>query len=239
MQLRLEHIIDGLKQAKTFEALESNISGLRDSLGCDHVVYHSVNNTGAQWAALTYDPVWVNRYIAEDYVRIDPVVQGCLRAFDPFDWRRLDWSAKNVRAFFGEAREMGVGEQGYSIPIRGPNGQFAVLTVNDQSSDETWSGFTDQRAQDMLLLAHYVNQQALQIEQAGAPVQPQFQNLSPREIDVLSYMAVGLSRMQAADRLKISEHTLRVYIESARHKLNAANTTHAVARALILGLLAI
>ena len=44
---------------------------------------------------------------------------------------------------------------------------------------------------------------------------------------------------QAADHLSISEHTLRVYIEGARHKLHAANTTHAVARAMNQGLLSI
>jgi DNA-binding CsgD family transcriptional regulator len=32
---------------------------------------------------------------------------------------------------------------------------------------------------------------------------------------------------------------LRVYIESARHKLGAANTTHAVARALSLGFIVV
>ena len=37
--------------------------------------------------------------------------------------------------------------------------------------------------------------------------------------------------------MSISEHTLRVYIESARHKLGALNTTHAVARALSTGLI--
>jgi DNA-binding CsgD family transcriptional regulator len=40
-----------------------------------------------------------------------------------------------------------------------------------------------------------------------------------------------------AQSLAISEHTLRVYIESARHKLGAINTVHAVARALSLGLI--
>ena len=40
------------------------------------------------------------------------------------------------------------------------------------------------------------------------------------------------NRAQAALELEISENTLRVYIESARHKLGALNTTHAVARAL-------
>ncbi len=39
--------------------------------------------------------------------------------------------------------------------------------------------------------------------------------------------------------LSISEHTLRAYIESARFKLGALNTTHAVARALSEGLIVI
>ena len=51
----------------------------------------------------------------------------------------------------------------------------------------------------------------------------------------MTLLAVGYSRAQVADTLSISEHTLRVYIESARFKLGALNTTHAVARALSRG----
>ncbi|MEO1364155.1 MAG: helix-turn-helix transcriptional regulator, partial [Pseudomonadota bacterium] len=63
--------------------------------------------------------------------------------------------------------------------------------------------------------------------------------LSPREIDAMTLLAVGYSRAQVADSLSISEHTLRVYIESARHKLGAHNTTHAVARAISQGLIVV
>jgi DNA-binding CsgD family transcriptional regulator len=42
-----------------------------------------------------------------------------------------------------------------------------------------------------------------------------------------------------AESLSISEHTLRVYIESARFKLGALNTTHAVARAMSRGLIVV
>ncbi len=55
----------------------------------------------------------------------------------------------------------------------------------------------------------------------------------------MTYLAKGFSRAQAADELKISEHTLRVYIEAARHKLGALNTTHAVARALSSGIIVV
>jgi DNA-binding CsgD family transcriptional regulator len=50
---------------------------------------------------------------------------------------------------------------------------------------------------------------------------------------------MGLNRAQAVDTMSISEHTLRVYIESARFKLGAINTTHAVARAMSRGLIVV
>jgi DNA-binding CsgD family transcriptional regulator len=50
---------------------------------------------------------------------------------------------------------------------------------------------------------------------------------------------MGYSRGQVADMLSISEHTLRAYIESARYKLNAANTTHAITRAITEGLIVV
>jgi len=53
----------------------------------------------------------------------------------------------------------------------------------------------------------------------------------------MTFLAQGLSRAQVAEKLTISEHTVRVYIESARFILGALNTTHAVARVLIRGLI--
>ena len=64
-------------------------------------------------------------------------------------------------------------------------------------------------------------------------------NLSPREVEAIQLLARGHSRAQAAAELGISEHTLRVYIESARFKLGALNTTHAVVRALTRGMIVV
>ena len=58
-----------------------------------------------------------------------------------------------------------------------------------------------------------------------------------RELSAMALLARGYSRSQVAHDEQISEHTLRVYFEGARHKLAALNTTHAVARALTRGLI--
>lgn len=165
------------------------------------------------------------------------MVQGCLRRFHAVDWKELDWSGRQVRSFLGEAFDAGVGNQGFSVPIRGPNGQFALFTVNHRCSDPEWVRYTEEHVRDVILAAHFINQKALEIER-GTDVIPG-QSLSPREVDALTLLAMGYSRLQAAESLSISEHTLRVYVESARAKLEAANTTHAVARAMARGLLVV
>jgi len=232
---RLDSFIQTLEQANALDQIQDVVVGLRDSLGIDHVVYHWVSADGEQYGYGTYDPVWVQRYVEKDYLRIDPVVIGCFQRFHPVDWKRLDWTSKAARALRLDAVEHGVGNQGFTVPIRGPNGQFALFTLSHTTDDADWEDFTKENQREILLMAHYLNQKALEI--AGGRNAEPARPLSPREVDTLTYLAMGYGRGQIADMLSISEHTLRAYIESARFKLAAANTTHAVARALGEGLI--
>ncbi|WP_138467388.1 LuxR family transcriptional regulator [Poseidonocella sp. HB161398] len=235
MDRKLESLIGRLQEASSRADLQDAVCLLRDHYGVDHVVYHSVNQSEEPYAALTYGPDWVERYIEKDYARIDPVVQGCYQRFQPVDWKQLDWSSRAARSFLGEAISAGVGNQGLSVPIRGPNGQFAMFTVSARAGDDSWHRFTAGHLGDLLLIAHYMNQKALEF--GNAPERVPGRQLSPREVDALSLLANGHSRGQASETLGISEHTLRVYIEAARLKLGAQNTTHAVALALSHGLI--
>ncbi len=107
--------------------------------------------------------------------------------------------------------------------------------MSSKESEDNWTKYTADYTRSLILASHYVNQKALEIERGSDKAE--FANLSPRETDALTLLGLGYSRAQAADSLSISEHTLRVYIESARFKLAAMNTTHAVALALNHGLL--
>ena len=233
----LDGILGALECAETHEDLQRCIEALRDCYQVEHIVYHWVSANGDQYGCGTYSPEWVARYLEKGYLRIDPVVQGCYRYFHPVDWKRLDWSSKAARAFQKDAIVHGIGNQGYSIPIRGPNGQFALFTLSHTASDEEWAAFTETNLRDLILLAHYFNRKALELEPERAPESAQ--PLSPREVEAMTLLAVGYSRAQVAETLSISEHTLRVYIESARFKLGALNTTHAVARAMARGLIVV
>ena len=234
---RLETLLEALEHASDLTDLQNLIEQFRDLLSVDHMVYHWVSSAGEQYGCGTYSPIWVQRYLDQDYVRIDPVIQGCYKRFHPVDWKRLDWSGKAARTFQVEAIEYGIGNQGYSVPVRGPNGQFALFTVSHNCDDLTWAAFTEEDRRDLILIAHYFNQKALDFEPDRNP--GQVQPLSPREVDGLTLLAMGYSRAQVAQTLSISEHTLRVYVESARFKLGAVNTIHAVARATSRGLIVV
>ena len=233
---KLEDMRDLIREATELETLQRSVEQLREHYAVNHVVYHWVNSAGERYVAGTYSEEWVDRYIEKDYVRIDPVVTGCFQRFDPVNWKQLDWSKKLARDFMQEAIKYGVGTQGYTVPIRGPNGQFAIFTVNHSVSDDEWANFIEAHKSDLILIAHAFNERALVFEDVNAMGKP---SLSPRELSAMTLLAKGLSRAQASDSMTISEHTLRVYIEAARHKLGAINTTHAVARALALGLIVV
>ncbi|WP_417249596.1 helix-turn-helix transcriptional regulator [Celeribacter sp.] len=235
MATELENFLESIQDVGSFEEFQSATETLRDLLGVKHVVYHWVNSVGERFGAGTYSSDWVDRYLERDYLRLDPVLFGCFQRFTPVNWKRLDWSSKAARAFFRDALDFGVGSQGFTVPVRGPNGQFALFTVNSDTDDEDWERFIDRNERTLVILAHEFNKKALAFEKHDDTALTA--TLSPREVTAMTHLAKGLSRAQAASEMGISEHTLRVYIEAARHKLGAMNTTHAVARALSSGVI--
>jgi DNA-binding NarL/FixJ family response regulator len=60
--------------------------------------------------------------------------------------------------------------------------------------------------------------------------------LTPREVEVLELLAEGLPNKAIADRLKISDQTVKFHVASISAKLGAANRTDAVRRAVRRGL---
>lgn len=235
MTRRIAELTERLEQAHSAPDLQDVVKWLRDAYDIDHIVYHCVRSTGQQWGALTYSSEWVDTYIENSFQTVDPVVHACFNGFMPVDWKALDWTSRAAGSLLREGINHGLGNQGCSMPVRGPAGQFALFTVNGSCSDNDWATFSRERMDDLILSAHYINEFALSID--GDQRQVAIKALSPRETDVLTLLAIGQSRARAAEQLKISEHTLRVYIESARAKLGAQNTTHAVAHALSRGLI--
>lgn len=65
------------------------------------------------------------------------------------------------------------------------------------------------------------------------------EELSAREIEVLALMSQGMANKNIADRLNISEHTVKFHVSSILSKLAASSRTEAVTKGLRDGLLVI
>jgi DNA-binding NarL/FixJ family response regulator len=61
--------------------------------------------------------------------------------------------------------------------------------------------------------------------------------LSPRELDVLRLVARGLTGLQIAEQLQLSESTVETHVRRAVQALGAHNRAHAVALAIGRGLI--
>ena len=227
-------LIDALQQVARPDDLFGVVSGLRDHLELEHVCFHGLNRFGEDYGAVTYTDQWHDAYLDKGLSRVDPVISGVFTRHDPFDWKDLDWSHRGSRDFLEEAVANGVGTQGMTLAMRGAGGHIAAFTLNHTSSDERWHATKQRVLPEAVLMAHYLNVRVQELY-STSPDHWQGKALSPREVDALSLLARGMNRPQAADALKISEHTLRTYIEGARLTLSATNTTHAVARAFALG----
>ena len=194
MATRIERLLETFPATGSIENLGDVIDAIRNVYDLDHVIYYAVSlgrthmlasrsgagllskesgfwkREAASLAALTYPGEWVTRYQEEGYARIDPTIESALQSFMPVDWHSIAWDTPKKRAFLREAVECGIGNQGYTIPIRGPDGQFAAFTVNKSCPDETWELLLKESARDFMLIANFFHQKVLELEKLfGAP----------------------------------------------------------------------
>ena len=225
-----------IDDARTDDELRAAIPKFRDLFDLAHVTYHAVSLKGkterGPHVIVTYPALWVRRYLDENYQRIDPVVVASLSGFIPVDWRLLDFSGKREATFLDEASEFEISSNGVSYPIRGPGGEQAIFSVNAPEGAE-WDSYISEHQRDFMFLGHCFHQK---VRQLASPDRPdEVEPLSMREQDVLYWLARGKTYEDVGDILYISPRTVKAHIESARYKLNAGNTVHAVAKAVTLG----
>lgn len=84
------------------------------------------------------------------------------------------------------------------------------------------------QAADVAIVAH---------DRHRSSAEPSDTDLTPRERDVLTLMAEGISNKVIAQRLGISVHTAKFHVASILDKLDATGRTDAVAHAARLGVI--
>ena len=185
------------------------------------------------YIAVTYSAEWVEHYRTRGYLKVDPAIQVGLRRLLPIDWDDFAGEDTSLRQFFGEASEFGLGRKGMSFPVHGHGGDKALFSVSADFNEREWRWARGTAFRHFPIIAAHLHDAVLRTERI-LRAQPQ---LSPRELECLQWTAEGKTVWECGIILGLSQHTVRCYLESARHKLGASSNTHAVSIALRSGLL--
>ena len=70
------------------------------------------------------------------------------------------------------------------------------------------------------------------VEHAATPERSGLVALTPRELEVLQMIALGLTNAEAAERLHVSVHAIKFHLAAIYSRLGVANRTEAAVRYL-------
>lgn len=235
--MELFDLLSEIEELADPAAIPSVLANLLDNYGLKSFAYLGTGVSGGPAAvpylAVTYSHEWVEHYKKERFVEIDPAVQIGMRRMIPIDWNTFDKSDERVHRLFGEATEFGYGRHGLSLPVHGQHGDRALVSITSDASDRDWRNLHHCFMRDFHLLAFHLHEAILRLEGGAEPRL----KISPRERECLMWIAEGKTAWECARILGLSEHTVRCYLESARHKLGAANNGHAANKATKANLL--
>ncbi|EJE49357.1 DNA-binding protein with HTH domain containing protein [Acidovorax sp. CF316] len=219
-------------------ALHGQMQALAQQLGFEHFVYAlRVPENFTQSSILMvdgYPPGWTDHYMAQAHHAHDPVIRYCSRNILPVLWHEVPGGGPcpNARRVMGEAAEHGL-RTGLSVPLHTPHGELGILSGTVSRTGRAAQADMAQVQAHAHLLATHVHEAMRRL--APMPLQPPA--LSPREQQVLRWAADGKTSWEISCLLHISERTANFHLHTVAQKLGVFSRQHAIARALLLGLI--
>ncbi|TWB07810.1 transcriptional regulator [Rhizobium sp. ERR 1071] len=175
---------------------------------------------------------WISRYFTNDYLRHDPTIRMVRDQHAPFFWRDIEerrLKSPMARDVMGEAGEFGLRE-GFTIALRTLDGTAVGFSIGGDHIE-----IREQERGGLQLLAAFAVDRAFQLRELDKL--PLLKGVTSRERRALQLAADGLRDYEIAIRMGISHFGAEKHLRSVRDKLEAKNTTNAIAIAIRLGLI--
>lgn len=179
-----------------------------------------------------WPPDWIELYVRRNFVAADYGVAEARRRIAPFTWLE----AKSERTLSRAEQEIWDTvvawgwTDGLSVPIHGPGGYFAIVTMagKEQPMPPALRGELHQLA--------FLTHERCRALTGLAPVADPQAALTHRELECIRWVAAGKTDAEIAERIGVSQTTVRSHIDQARGKLGAKTRAQAVARLVLTGL---
>lgn len=164
---------------------------------------------------------------------IDPFPRAALKRGGAFRWSEIGQImhlTARQRSYLEVIGGFGM-DDGIAMPCYGPGARRSFLGIGMPESRNSFLPATVIRVQ---MAGQLTFQRYLQLHRQLDLANPR---LSPRELEVLQWIASGKSNTVIAEILQISRSTVDVYVKRVFDKLCVADRTSAAVKALSLGLI--
>ncbi len=209
--------------------------------GLENVAYVTTDQTSIKTRQpiyrVTYSEEWQEFYQKTGAEKSDPAIINGLREVMPFEWRSLKIQEPAQQEFLNVASDFQLGKNGFSIPIRDRNGARALISMTSRYNSLKWTQYSRRFKSELINIAYLLYERFSLHRERQTVGLPLGENLTEREIESLQWTALGKTSEEAAIILGVSRRSVDFHVNNAKNKLDTVTRSHAVARALALGLI--
>ncbi|MEX3316834.1 LuxR C-terminal-related transcriptional regulator [Sulfitobacter sp. PS-8MA] len=206
--------------------------------GINSVSYHGDDSeaTAVQFdrdMSVSDEPRWTAHILDRAALGVSPIENLARRRILPFYWSEVAELTRMTKAEQSYLRRVlkAYPNDGLAIQVHGPQGAAAVVSLGFAAAAPRLSKVDIFTLHSAAQIAHL--RYSVMMEDGGA----QDANLSPREIEVLEWIAAGKSNGVIAEILGISPHTVDTNVRRIFSKLEVNDRTTAAIRGLGTGIL--
>ncbi|WP_299693476.1 LuxR family transcriptional regulator [uncultured Tateyamaria sp.] len=232
-----EAVFDAIVNEGEVSALWSLVTLYFRDHGVSKISYHHIrsdlqHSQSVNINATGFSSEWTCHYIKQKLYLIDPITELAHSTVSPFRWsqiRELVRLTPEQRAYLGQMREAGVGD-GLAFQVFGPGLRNGYVGLGFEHPDQ----FPDPAAiLEFQMIAQAAHVRYCALRPALAPGG----ELSPRERQILRWIARGKSNSVIAEILSVSPHTVDTLVRRIFSKLGVADRTTAAIQGVGAGLI--
>ena len=180
-------------------------------------------------------------YNEKKLIYIDPFVAHSLKHSIPLFWTQLKDRIESFKHFSSQyAQYLDIFKVSCVIivPWHHSDGKIGCLKFEGVSPQVIANSDLEDALPIISLLTLHIFEKLICFE-SFKPTIENIASLTPRELDILTWFAVGKSSMEVSDILHISLNTIFTHTKNIYRKLNVCNRQHAISKAIHLNLISI
>ena len=229
----LSHICGCLEQ-KSDKSVLSLLSFVQNLVDFEHAVVSQFNNSTSKREISnvvnhSYDPNWIDVYLQEEYINVDPVISQGVNCHKPFVWSVEKNVSQHRHQFYNAAQDFGMNSGVAYVYEYTQQQQYDSRTIVSLTNVKTQQQVT---AIYLLKMITPVLNEVMAIRNLSSRA-----SLTEKETEVLRWMMEGKSAWETSVILAVSERTVRFHLSNIYKKLNVVNCAHAISVAIKLNLL--